>query len=470
MQAYDELVERLAYLPRVSAREKGAATRMRPGERSSAGTETWHRLYSPAQDTPPSDAQALLPPVRPRPASPLVWRLSKTVFGLGIVAVLGLAVLQSPLHTSSVEAVVNARMVTLRAPIDGKVQAGPHALDFGASLERGDVLFRIINSRADRSRVDNLTRRIEQLKDERPGIADRLANARMLLEDLTEQTRLFAEARILQLEARQDELRAELAAAQARNEEAKNSLDRFATLAGKGWLPRAQLNQAQRDGMVAEKLEAAAQKRLEAVGVELAAAQRGVFVGIGNNDRPRYMQRADQLEQQVGNLADTLAERDQRMIRLTDQLAEEKARYAVLAAADMVAPDKGSVWEVLTAPEEQVHRGQDLLRVLDCGGAVVTAVVSEDVYNRLQVGSPARFQPRDGRENLPGRIIRLIGPSASPANFAIQPSAPLRDSYHVTVAVPKLAEGHGCMVGRPGRVFFNDGPREAMAALTPPAL
>jgi multidrug resistance efflux pump len=165
-----------------------------------------------------------------------------------------------------------------------------------------------------------LTRQIEQLKDERPGIAARLANARMLLEDLTEQTRLFAEARILQLEARQDELRAEVAAAQAKSEEAKTSLDRFTTLAGKGWLPRAQLNQAQRDGSVAEKLEAAAQKRLEAVGVELAAAQRGVFVGIGNSDRPRYMRRADQLEQQVSTLAHTLAERDQRIIRLTDEL------------------------------------------------------------------------------------------------------------------------------------------------------
>ena len=130
---------------------------------------------------------------------------------------------------------------------------------------------------------------------------------------------------------------------------------------------------------------------------------------------------------------------------------------------------KGSVWEVLTLPEEQVHRGQVLLRVLDCGAALVTAVVSEDVYNRLQVGSPARFQPRDSREGLPGRITRLTGPSASPANLAIQPSASMRESYHVTVAVPKLAEGHGCMVGRPGRVFFNDGPLEAMAALAPAA-
>jgi multidrug resistance efflux pump len=264
-----------------------------------------------------------------------------------------------------------------------------------------------------------------------------------------------------------DELGPEVAAAQAKSEEAKTSLDRFTTLAGKGWLPRAQLNQAQRDGSVAEKSEAAAQKRLEAVGVELAAAQRGVFVGSGNNDRPRYMQRADQLEQLVSSLTETLVERDQRMTRLDRELAEEKARYAVLAAADMVAPANGSVWELLTAPEEQVHRGQDLVRVLDCGRAVVTAVVSEAVYSRLKVGSPARFQPRDSQEDLAGRIIRLAGAAASPANLAIPPSTPIREGYHVTVAVPKFAEGHACMVGRTGRLFFSDGLLEAMAAPAP---
>jgi hypothetical protein len=36
----------------------------------------------------------------------------------------------------------------------------------------------------------------------------------------------------------------------------------------------------------------------------------------------------------------------------------------------MIAPAKGTVWEMLTAPQEQVHRGQELVRVLDCGGAV----------------------------------------------------------------------------------------------------
>jgi multidrug resistance efflux pump len=378
----------------------------------------------------------------------------KMILSLGVAAAIGFVPLQGLLQTSSVEAVINARVTTLRAPTDGEVQLGPSPLAFGTSVAGGDVLLRITNRRADRSRVDDLIQQTEQLKDERSGIAMQLANARTLLNDLIEQTRLFAEARVLQLEARRGELEAEVAAARARTDEAKASLDRLTTLASKGWLPRAQLNQATRDGLVAEKLEAAAQKRLEAVGIELAAAQRGVFVGAGNNDRPRYMQRVDQLQQQVSNLADALAERDQRMSRLDDTLAEEKARFNVPHAADVFALAKGSIWEILTAPEEQVHRGQDLLHVLDCSEPVVTAVVSEAVASRIQVGSPVRFRPRDGREELPGMVVRLSAATVLPANLAIPSSALTPGSYHVTAAVPKLSQG--CPIGRTGRVFFDD--------------
>src|SRR5262249_55222115 len=157
---------------------------------------------------------------------------------------------------------------------------------------------------------------------------------------------------------------------------------------------------------------------LEAVGIELTAAQRGVFVGTSNNDRPRYMQRVDQLEQQVGNLAEALQERDQRMIRLNDKLAEEKIRFNALHAAEVIALAKGSVWEVLTAPEEPVHRGQALLRMLDCSEPVVTAVVGEAVSSRIQIGSSVRFRPRDGREELPGTVTHLSAASASASNLA----------------------------------------------------
>ena len=455
MQISDDSIGSLAHPHEVLARDEAATNGRRGLEHDLRGTGTWRGLDSSTQVTQPVDRQVLLPPVR-RGLVSLMGRTSKTTLGLGIVAAVGFVPFQDLLQTSSVEAVSNARVTTLRAPTGGEVQPGPNPLALGTSVARGDVLFRIVNRRPDRSRVDDLTHQIEQIKDERSGIAARLANARMRLNDLTEQTRLFAEARILQLEARQGELEADVAAARARTEEAKTSLDRFTTLASKGWLPRAQLNQAKRDGLVAEKLETAAQKRLEAVGIELAAAQRGVFVGGNNNDRPRYMQRMDELEQQVGNLAEAVAERDQRMIRLNDKLAEEKARFNALHAADVVALTKGSVWEILTTPEEQVPRGHDLLRMLDCSETVVTAVVSEAVSSRIEVGSPVRFRPRDGREELPGTVIRLSAVSVLPANLAIPSSALTPGSYHLTVAVPKLAQG--CLIGRTGRVFFDAGP------------
>jgi multidrug resistance efflux pump len=407
-------------------------------------------------------------PSQPKSGLPLTRRLSGAVLGLGIVAV-GFVPFQKLLQSSSFEAVATAPMVTLRAPIDGEAEAGPMPLDLGASPASGDILLHIRNHRADRSRVDDLARRIEELGDERPGLVARLEAARAQLGDLTQQTRLFAEARILQLEARQDELKAEVAAAQARNEEAKTTLDRFTALAGRGWTPVAQLNQAQRDGSVAQMLEAGALTRLEAVGVELAAAQRGVFIGggSGSNDRPRYMQRADQLEQQVSGLTETLAERDKRERRLTGDLAEEKARHALLAEADVTAPVTGRVSEVLIAPGEQVRRGQDMLHLLDCGRVVVTAVISGPVYDRLRVGSPVRFEPRDSREQHPGRVVSLTTASSAQANLGGQASSLAPAGYRVTISVPKLANEPNCIVGRIGRVYLGDGAVEVTAAATP---
>jgi hypothetical protein len=75
-------------------------------------------------------------------------RLSQTVLGLGLVGVLGFIPVQKLVPASGVEAVVNARVITLSAPIDGEVQTGPSLPEFGAPFARGDLLLRIINVHA----------------------------------------------------------------------------------------------------------------------------------------------------------------------------------------------------------------------------------------------------------------------------------------------------------------------------------
>ena len=115
---------------------------------------------------------------------------------------------------------------------------------------------------------------------------------------------------------------------------------------------------------------------------------------------------------------------------------------------------RGSVWEVLTAPGETVVRGQELVRLLDCSGVVVTATVGETAYNRLRIGDPATFRLRGESRDHQGRIIGLTGVAAAPANLAIQPSALAKEPYRVTVALPGLATPGQCDVGRTGRVTF----------------
>jgi hypothetical protein len=88
----------------------------------------------------------------------LTQRFSKTVLGLGMVVVLGAVPVQKILPSSGVEAVVNARVITLSAQIDGEVQTGPSVLEIGTSFARGDVLLHITNERADRSRGCSLGR------------------------------------------------------------------------------------------------------------------------------------------------------------------------------------------------------------------------------------------------------------------------------------------------------------------------
>jgi multidrug resistance efflux pump len=389
-------------------------------------------------------------------------RLVKIGAGLALVVVFGWMPLQTLLVASSVEAVVNSRIVTIRSPIDGVVAAAPQ--DFKSwSAARGAPVLRIVDDKADRARLDDLRRELGNLEDERPAIARRLELAQASLDTLTKQTEQFSNGRVRQLTARIEALNHDLAAASARTEETDAALNRATVLVKSGGMTIAETGRMRRDKIVAAESEAAARQRLEEASVELSAANQGFFLGDSYNDRPDSAQRAEEMRLRVGDLAATLDMRDAQIKRLRADIDAEAARYANRSDVEVALPVSGRVWEVLTAPGEHVARGQDLMRILDCSSAVVTANVSESVYNRLQVGSPVTFRPSTGGEDYPGTVVNLTGIAGAPANFAILPSTLTKEAYHVTVSAPKIAEGEECGVGRTGRVIFEKGAAQASA-------
>jgi multidrug resistance efflux pump len=156
----------------------------------------------------------------------------------------------------------------------------------------------------------------------------------------------------------------------------------------------------------------------------------------------------------LNELGADIEQRQARLAPLRTELVGEQKRYAERSEANLASPVRGSVWEIMTAPGESVARGQDLVRLLDCSGLVVTATVGETAYNHLRIGDSARFRFRGESRDYEGRILGLTGVASAAANLAIQPSALAKEPYRVTVAVPELATAGQCDVGRTGRVTF----------------
>jgi len=329
-------------------------------------------------------------------------RLSKAAIGLLPLAVVGWLPIRSLLQATSTEAVVNARLVTLRAPIEGDIEA-PAGLNVGTQLKAGDTVLRVINRRAERSRLDDLARLIDQIESERASIASRITDMAVIQAELSGQRRSFQEGRLNQLKARAAEIASEMAAARANRDAAQQAPARVQPMANSGSIPTATLERYKRDAQVTAETYTAIEHRLSALQVELKAAEAGTFIGDTYNDQPRSAQRIDEIAQRLNELNANLRDRDTRLVTLRKELAQEEQRLDERATAVLTTPVAATIWEVLTSPGEAVVRGQDLVRLLDCSGTVVTAGVSEWVYNRLHIGRSASFVLRGESERSTAR-------------------------------------------------------------------
>jgi multidrug resistance efflux pump len=358
----------------------------------------------------------LLPPPRPEPTEPTVrlapaWggrrRLQMSI-AVAIVLAAGFMPVRALLAPASAEAVINARLITLRAPIEGDIAAVPGALPVGTQMQPGALVLAILNRRADRTRLDELRGLIARLEGDRNALIARREALKALQTELSDPALRVKAGNARRRKSRMlAALRVELAAAEATRDQAAHTLARSRSL------PSSQ------------------------TGATRLALDKG---------------RGGDLAQRLSAMMSAIDEHEARLASLRSDLSEEIERHARLASAELIAPVRSAVWETLTAPGQSVVRGQDLVRLLDCSELVVTATVGETAYRRLRIGDPARFRLRGESADYAGRIIALTGVVTAAANLALQPAA-LAEPFRVTVALPGLT-AEVCAVGRTGRVTF----------------
>jgi len=315
-------------------------------------------------------------------------------------------------------------------------------------------MLHIANSRADRGRLHDLQQLADQAEGERPAIVTRLARLKQIHEGIAQQARAFQAGRIRELEERVLDLKAQVSATEVSESEAASTLARTKSLAASGYQTTVAVERAERDAKVATETQKSLNHRLFASEIELEAARRGEYIGDSYNDRPSSLQHADELSVRIAEAEADLSSRDERLAKLRATIDAESARYSEMSNAVLSSPIDGQVWEVLVAPGEEVRKGQDLMRLLDCSGALVTATVRESVFNQLNIGDKAQFRFSNQSGRYGGTIVRMSGSAAPPDNLAIQPTGLASGGYRIAVSIPELASAQ-CGVGRTGTVVFN---------------
>ena len=392
----------------------------------------------------------------------LAWRrIAKFGLGAALLSVGALTIYQQVDVRSSREAVINARVTTIRAPMDGIVKTASMAP--GHPVQAGMPIGDIEDPMADDARVFQLQQDAHATDRERDALSRRLADLRQARSEADAQAEAYRLGRVRQDELRVEEARASLSAASAREADASAAERRGAALRARGYMADAAYERVLHAREVAQQDTIAARKRLDALAVELEAARNGTYLGDNYNDVPSSFQRARELTVRIEEAQATLDQLTRKQESLVAELVAERKRLAARSSAPVATPIDGNLWTVQAASGEYVRKGQELFSVLDCSTVVVTASVSERDYNELRLGDPVHFRVSGTGREYSGTVAKL-GLTSTGRSFAI---APEERGHQVAVQLADLQDSDSdrCAVGRTGEVVFAGQGHGPMARL-----
>jgi multidrug resistance efflux pump len=381
---------------------------------------------------------------------------------IGVVVILAglFVIIGEQMAGVSSNAVINAQVLILRAPIDGEVHMQVKTL--GTRVTPSQLLATLSDPRPDELRLVDLQREARRITIDLERLQELTKQLGPIRDTFAKQASDYAKGRVSQLETRLNEASATLDAVQARLRDSEASFRRATELGRTGAVSGAEQSRTRAAFEVTSQDVEGARQRIEYLKIELAAARNGTFLGDSYNDTPYSQQRLRETELRLSELETEIRERSERLVAITGQVAEERVRAARFREARILSPTTGILWELMSGGGEYVRRAQDVMRIVDCTTTIVTASVRESLYNRLQVGEPVQFRLLGDSKVYDGVIARLAGSGAETIyrSLAIGPSQEHLKRFDVAISSPALSADPktACAVGRTGRVVFSSRP------------
>jgi multidrug resistance efflux pump len=363
-------------------------------------------------------------------------------------------------YVTSTQAVVNARILTVYAPIEGTVTEAPPAV--GKAVTAGSPLVEVENPLVDNSHLEELRTEAASLDGRVAALQKQHELLEGLKERLTASTRNYHEAAVLRLGRQVEEARAVAAAADAllrQRQYKRDQLRRNGADKGLSQLELVTIHLAAEAAQSkADQARAAAQRLQE----ELESARKGHYSGPGNagNDLPYSQQRAHEIDIRQHDLQARVQEFTARASQVRTQLRLETERLKRQGRWCGKAPIDGVVWRRPCPAGSTVTRQTAVAQVLDASDIFVDALVSEKHFGDIRPGDPVVVKLIGSHAEVPGEVRDVLGKVALAEDRALAAEVPKLGKHEIHVIVgfadgpPRSDNFHPYHIGQPVEVRF----------------
>jgi multidrug resistance efflux pump len=385
-------------------------------------------------------------------------RYARIGLALVLIGVAGWAFLPYVTHRVAASAFVNSELVRVTAPFAGRLsQTLPH---------KGDL----IDTSASWNLVEALSpdrRHLLDLQSQYALAQETGALARRQLKEISAlDSELANRFKAYQL-AILDQIRHEVAEAEAdrtgciQELKQRNEIGlRMTTLTETGLASPIRSAEAQANREAASTRCAMAAARLDAIKVELDAADHGVFLRAGNSGVAYIQQQRDQLLLRQQELEARALQDTARVSQLASEIDAERERTARLDNYRAALPKGHVVWSTAASPGTVVTEGQTILDLADCDHRFVVVELQERDFEQIRIGETAAVRLVGSDEWRLGLVQQIRGSAARTDNrlFAAQIANLGPAAISVEVSLPAddaHADGASfCDIGRLAEVRF----------------
>lgn len=379
---------------------------------------------------------------------------------LGTAAVTGTT---SGERAVTASAVVNAPVIRIASPFDGRVVQAPPAR--GMAVKPGDTLVRVEATDNDGGRLDDLKSKLASAHRQHAAISGQTKSLTAARGELKARMESYRAGAIARLSAQLKEAEALHNIFRARMAQSNDALDRQMQLKTKGYASQANFDTASASAIVARNDVAASAARIERIRVELAAARKGVFIGDSRDDVPYSQQRDDEIMLRLIELNARSRSLQANIHELQDQVAIESKRVASADIFKQTASVAGLVWDAASPKGMPVRAGDPLVNLLDCSRPYLEVALDDTTSAGIRAGDRAQVRLSGIDVALDATVRGLRGanvPSENDAKEASDGSTPAQGHAQgqviVLVDLPNATDAASmrafCHVGRTAEVTF----------------